>query len=127
MTRVFSWQNSVSLCPTSFLYSKAIFACYSRYLLISYFCVSAPYDEKEIFFDVSSRRSCRSSENHSNSASLALVVGAYTWITMILNSLLWNQTEILLSFLRLHPSIAFQTLFLTMKTFPFLKRDSCPQ
>ena len=29
---------------------------------------------------------------------------------MILNSLLWKQTEIIMSFLRLHPSTAFQTL-----------------
>ena len=42
-------------------YSKAKLACYSRYLLTSYFCISVPYDEKGIFFCVSSRRSCRSS------------------------------------------------------------------
>ena len=33
-----------------------------------------------------------------------------TWITMMLNRLPWKQTEIILSFLRLHPSTAFQTL-----------------
>ena len=33
MTSVFSWQNSVSLCPVSFLYSKAKLASYSRDLL----------------------------------------------------------------------------------------------
>ena len=32
------------------LNSKAKFACYSRYLLISYFCISFPYNEKDIFF-----------------------------------------------------------------------------
>ena len=32
------------------LYSKAKFACYSRYLLTSYFCILVPYDEKDIFF-----------------------------------------------------------------------------
>ena len=36
MTSMFSWQNSVSLCPAS-LYSKAKLACYSRYLLTSFF------------------------------------------------------------------------------------------
>ena len=35
------------------------------------------------FLGVSSRRSCRSSQNHSNSASSALVFGACTWITHI--------------------------------------------
>ena len=35
--------------------------------------------------------------------------------------------EIVLSFLRLHPSNAFQTLLLTMRVTPFLLRCSCPQ
>ena len=30
---------------------------------------------------------------------------------MILNGMPWKRTEIILSFLRLHPSTAFQTLF----------------
>ena len=41
---------------------------------------------------------------------LALVVGALTWITVILSSLAWKRTEIILLLLRLHPSTAFQTL-----------------
>ena len=40
---------------------------------------------------VSSRRSCTSSWNHSTSASLALLVGAYTWITVILLVCLGNE------------------------------------
>ena len=43
------------------LYSKVKLVCYSRYLLISYFCIPIPSDEKGIFFDVTSRRCCRSS------------------------------------------------------------------
>ena len=39
----------------------------------------------------------------------------------------WKQIEIILSFLRLHPSTAFQTLLLTVMVTPFLLRDSCPQ
>ena len=42
---------------------------------------------------------------------------------MILNGLTWKQTDIILSFLRLHPSTAFQTLLLTMMATPFLLRD----
>ena len=30
--------------------SKAKFACYSRCFLTSYFCISVPYNEKDIFF-----------------------------------------------------------------------------
>ena len=53
-----------------------------------------------------------------------LLVGAYTWITIILNGLPWKQTEIILSFLRLHPGTAFWTLLLTVRVTPFLLRDS---
>ena len=35
--------------------------------------------------------------------------------------------EIILSFLRLHPSTAFQSLLLTMGATAFLLRDSCQQ
>ena len=31
---------------------KAKLACYSRYLLISYFCIPVPYGEKDIFLGV---------------------------------------------------------------------------
>ena len=46
----------------------------------------------------------------STSASSALLVGAQTWITVIMNGLPWKQTKIILSFLRLPPSTAFWTL-----------------
>ena len=45
---------------------------------------------------------------------------------MILNGLPWKRTEIILSFLRLHPSTAFQTLLSTTMATPFLLRDSWP-
>ena len=83
--------------------------------------------KRTTFFGVSSKRSYRSSENHSTSASLALVVEAQSWITVILNGLPCKQTEIILLFLRLHPSTAFQTPLLTIRATPFLLRDSCPQ
>ena len=38
-----------------------------------------------------------------------------------------RRTEIILLFLRLHPSIAFRTLLLTLMATPFLLRDSRPQ
>ena len=43
---------------------------------------------------------------------------------VILNGLPWKRTEIILSFFRLYPSTAFQTLLLTMVALPFLLRDS---
>ena len=38
---------------------------------------------------------------------LALVVGALTWITVILSSLAWKRTEIILLLLRLHQVLHF--------------------
>ena len=62
------------------------------------------------FWGVGSRRSCRSLLNCSASASSGLLVRAQTWIKVVLNGLPWKQTEIILSFLRLHPNTAFQAL-----------------
>ena len=77
MTSAFSWQNSL---PCFIPHSKAKFACYSRCFLTSYFCILVPYDEryilkKSLFFGVSSRRSCRSSQICSMSASLDQQLG----------------------------------------------------
>ena len=48
-----SWQCALlaKLCwpvPCFILFSKAKFACYSSYLLTSYFCIPVPYDGKDI-------------------------------------------------------------------------------
>ena len=47
--------------PCFIPYSKSKCACYSRCFFTSYFCIPVPYNEKDIFWDVSSRRSYRSS------------------------------------------------------------------
>ena len=57
----------------------------------------------------------------------ALVVGTQSWNNVMLKGLPWKQTEIILSFLRLHPSSVFQTLLLIMRATPFLLWDSCQQ
>ena len=54
-------QNSVNHCPASFCISRPNLPVTSDIFLTSYFCVPVPYDEKDIFFGVSSRRSWRSS------------------------------------------------------------------
>ena len=46
---------------------------------------------------------------HFHFLSLALLVGAQTWVTVILNGLPWKRTEIILLFLRVHPTTTFQT------------------
>ena len=51
--------------PCFILYSKSKLTCYTRYLLTSYFCIPVLCDGKDIFFSVSSRRSCKSQKmNH---------------------------------------------------------------
>ena len=55
MTSVFSWENYQAF-PCFILYSKAKFACYSRYLLTSYFCILFPYIEKDIFWGFQSQK-----------------------------------------------------------------------
>ena len=66
-----------ALCPASFCtpspnWPVTLVKCF----LTSYFCIPVPYNEKDIFFGVSSRRSCKSSSNHSTSPSSALLLGA---------------------------------------------------
>ena len=62
------------------------------------FLLLRPIMKRTSFLDVSSRRSCRSSKNCSTSASSALPIGAWTWITVILNGLPWKGTEIIVVF-----------------------------
>ena len=44
----------------------------------------------------------------------------------MLNGLPWKQTEIIMSFLRLHRSTVLQNLLLTMWATPFLLKDFLP-
>ena len=122
MTSVLSWQNSVSLCPASFCTPRPNLPVTPSISRLPTFAFLSPMMKRTSLFSVSSRRSCRSSSKHSTSTSSALLVGTYTWITVIWNYLPWKQTEIIVSFLRLHPSAAFWTLLLTMNATPFLLR-----
>ena len=47
MTSVFSWQNSISLCPASFCTSRPNFPVTSRCFLNSYFCIPVPSHKKD--------------------------------------------------------------------------------
>ena len=77
-------------------------------------------------FGVTSRSSL--SHHRINSSSFFSIKGwKETWFTVIFCGLPWKQTEIILSFLKLHPSTAFCTRFLAVRATPFLLRDYCPQ
>ena len=134
MTSEVSWQNSISLCPASF--HKAKFACYSRCFLTSYFCIPVPYNLFGVLVLVGFHRTgqlqllqhCCLGHKLGLPQSMPQVYHSLQYsITWIFNGLPWKQTEIFLSFLRLHPSTAFWTFLLTMMATPFLLRDSCPQ
>ena len=84
--------------------------CYSGISWLHTFAFHSPVLKRTSFFHVSSRRSCRSSKNCSTSASSTLVIGAQTWITVILNGLPQKWTEVIMLFLKLFPSMAFWTL-----------------
>ena len=47
MTSVFSWQNSVSLCPASFCTPRPNLPVTPGISWTSYFCIPIPYNEKE--------------------------------------------------------------------------------
>ena len=111
MSSVFSWQNSVSHCPASFCTPRPNLPVTPGVSSLPTFAFQSPVMKRKSFLGVSYKRSCRSSQKCSTSASSVLLVGAQTWITVILNCLPWKRIEIILSFLRLHPSTAFQTLF----------------
>ena len=110
MTSAFFWQNSVSLCPASFCTPRPN-PCYSRCFLTLYFCIPVPYNEKDIFFGCQFQKILQVFIELFNFSFFSITGGAQTWITLILNGLPWKQTEIMLLFLRLHPSTAFWTLF----------------
>ena len=57
MTSVFSWPNSVSLCPASFCTLRPNLPVNSRYLLTSCFAVQSPVMKRASFFVVSSGKS----------------------------------------------------------------------
>ena len=105
-------------------FSKAKLVCYSGYLLTSCFCIPIPCDEKDIFFLVLVLEGLVGLHRTSQ-----LQFPRYHRLGLLLcwTVCLWKQTEIILSFLRLHPKTSFWTLVLTMRATPFLLRDSCPQ
>ena len=105
-----AWLNSFSLCTASFCTPRPNLPATPGISWLPTFAFQSLMMKKTSFLGFISR-SYRSSWNCSTSASLALVVGAQTWITVILNALSWKWTEIILPFLRLHPSITFQTGF----------------
>ena len=122
MTSVFSWQNSVSLCPASFCISRSNLPVQVSldFLLLH----SSPLWWKEHLFLVLVQKVFIEPLNFSFFSITGQGIDLDYWA---IDGLPWKWTEIILSFLRLHSSTAFMTLLLTMRATPFLLRDSCQQ
>ena len=124
MTSVFSWQNSISLCPASFRTPRQKFSCYSRCFLISYFLHSSPI-KGHLFWLLVLKGLVGLHRTIQLQLLLHYLLGQRLGLLVILNGLTWKVT-IILSFLRLHTSTEFWTLLLTIMATLFLPRDSCP-
>ena len=125
MTSVFSLQNCQPL-PCFILYSKAKFAHYSRYFLISYFFIPVLYSEKDIFFGFQFWKVLQVFIEPFNFSFFSIIGQGIDLDYCDIEWFALETTEIILLFLRLRPSTAFQTLLLTLMATPFLLRDSCP-
>ena len=107
MTSAFSWQNSISFSPASFCTPRPNLLVTQGVSWFPTFTFQSPIMKRTPLLGVSSRRSCRSSQSCSTSASSVLLVGAQTWITVLLNGLPWKWAEIILG---LNPLAIEETL-----------------
>ena len=77
MTSAFPWQNSISLCLASFRIPRnsnhLLFQVFLDFVLPT-FAFQSPIMKRTSFLGVSSKRSCRSSQSSSTSASSMLLV-----------------------------------------------------
>ena len=64
MTSAFSWQNSISLCPASFLIPRPNLPVTPGVSWLPTFAFQSPIMTRTSFLGVSSKRSCRSSYTH---------------------------------------------------------------
>ena len=72
----FSWQNSISLCTASFHIPRPNLPVTPGVSWLPTSAFQSPIMKRTSFLGVSTKRSCRSSQNCSTSASSALLVGA---------------------------------------------------
>ena len=86
VTSGFSRQNSVQLCSASFCTPRSNLPVTPGISWLFTLHSSSLWWKGHFFMSVNSRRSCKSSHNHSTSASLALVLGhrlGLLWYSMV--------------------------------------------
>ena len=126
LTSAFSWQNSVSLCPASFHTPRPNLPATPGVSWLPTFAFKSQKWKGHLFWVL----------------VLEDLVGLHRTIQLPLLRHYWlgyrlglpwywmvclGNKQIILSFLRFHPSTASWTLLLIMMAAPFLLRDSCPQ
>ena len=125
MKSVFSWQNSISLCPVSFCTPRPNLPVTPGISWLAIFAFQSPIMKRTSFLGVRSRRFV----GLHRTIKLQLFSITGRGIDLDYCDIEWFalETEIILSLLRLHLNTVFWTLWFTMMAIPFLLRDSCPQ
>ena len=84
---MFSFDKDLLAFALLVLYTKAQSCLFSRYLLISYFCILIPHDEKDIFFLLLVQEGLVGLQITGQLSFFGISGGAQTWITVMLNGL----------------------------------------
>ena len=123
MTSMFSWQNSVSLCPASFLRHRR----YSRYLLTSTFTSQSPMMKRTSFFGCQFQKVLQVFKELFNFSFFSITGWGIDldycdieWFILEMNR---DHSVVF----EIAPNTAFWTLLLTMRATLFLVKDYCPQ
>ena len=127
MTSAFSWQNSVSLCPASFRIPRPNLHVTPGVSCLPTIAFQSPIMKKTPLFWCQFQNVLQVFIEPFNFSFFSITGQGIDLDYCDIKWFALERTEIILSFLRLHPSTAFQTLLLTMMDTPFLLRDSCPQ
>ena len=124
MTSAFSWQNFVSLCPASFCIHRPNLLVTPGVSWLPSFAV--PYNEKNIFFLVLVRRSCRFFIEPFNFSSF----GINGWgIDLYYCDIKWFALDTSRDhsvIFEIVPKYCISDCLLTMRATPFPLRDSFP-
>ena len=96
------------------------------YLLTSYFSIPIPYDEKDIFWGYSFQKALQVFTELFNFRFFCFSDWGIGLDYCDIEQFLWKRTEIILLFLRFHPSTPFQNPLLTIRATSFFLRDSFP-
>ena len=126
MTSVFSWQNSVSLCPASFFTPRPNLSVTPGISWLPTFAFQSPVIKRTSFLVlfleglVGLHRIVHLQFLWHSGWGTDLDYCDIEWFALETNR---DHSVVL----RFHPSTAFWTLLLTMMATPFLLKDSCPQ